>query len=385
MYYTLTNISVYINIMNKNTANLNTIEDQKVSGAMPGFTPNFYNPFETKHRRRTSRGQVKILEKAFHDNPKPNGRARERLAESLSMSPRGVQIWFQNRRAKAKNQQQQDPKQDYAEQSHDKNDDSEPHAKDNFQAVCSDENHLSTYLSTSMDYSHSQSSLSSYSESLDNFENSKLSNVHLLTQLKNHQQPSKHINNVHNPPLDQHWIDSTSVPAEEEINSEKVCLVPSVSTFDQFMPVDQEWWVNNPSLTDNQNTYDRIKCKDYSSIDPFDIFYFNPSLSTMSGCFDVEDNQILWDSARDHQRAYNPLFSYNDLGEPISEYRNYMSTNNVSEWIQTVSTYFTDKNDARKLSSMLRQGFNPPHENAQQVNTYFVSSSIKKYILIRLC
>lgn len=359
-------------MMNKNTANLNTIEDQKVSGATPGFTPNFYNPFETKHRRRTSRGQVKILEKAFHDNPKPNGRARERLAESLSMSPRGVQIWFQNRRAKAKNQQQQDQKQDYAEQSHDKNDDSEPFAKNNFQAVCSDENHLSTYLSTSMAYSHSQSSLSSYSESLDNFENSKSSKVHLLTQLKNHQQLSEHINDSHNSPLDQHWIDSTSVPVEEEINSEKMCLVPSVSAFDQFMPVDQEWWVNNSSLNDNRNTYDRIKCKDYSSIDPFDIFYFNPSLSTMSGYFDVEDNQILWDPVRDNQRAYNPLFSYNGLGEPISEYRNYISTNNVSEWIQTVSTYFTDKSDARKLSSMLRQNFNSSHENAQQVNTYFV-------------
>jgi hypothetical protein len=71
------------------------------------FNPNFYNPFEIKHRRRTSKGQFKILEKAFINNPKPNAKIRQGLAESLSMTPRGVQVWFQNRRAKAKQQQQQ--------------------------------------------------------------------------------------------------------------------------------------------------------------------------------------------------------------------------------------------------------------------------------------
>ncbi|KAI8054145.1 homeobox domain-containing protein, partial [Gilbertella persicaria] len=55
-----------------------------------------------KHRRRTSRTQFKTLEKAFVENPKPNGKQRQKLAENLSMSPRGVQVWFQNRRAKAK-------------------------------------------------------------------------------------------------------------------------------------------------------------------------------------------------------------------------------------------------------------------------------------------
>ncbi|KAI8882116.1 homeobox, partial [Backusella circina FSU 941] len=55
-----------------------------------------------KHRRRTSRAQFKVLEQAFIDNPKPSGRIRQGLAQKLSMSPRGVQVWFQNRRAKAK-------------------------------------------------------------------------------------------------------------------------------------------------------------------------------------------------------------------------------------------------------------------------------------------
>ncbi|KAI8377300.1 homeobox domain-containing protein [Blakeslea trispora] len=66
------------------------------------FNLNFYNPFEIKHRQRTSRSQLKALEKAFATNPKPNGKLRQILAENLSMSPRGIQVWFQNRRAKAK-------------------------------------------------------------------------------------------------------------------------------------------------------------------------------------------------------------------------------------------------------------------------------------------
>lgn len=68
------------------------------------FRPTFYNPFEIKHRRRTSRAQLKVLEKSFSDNPKPNATVRRVLAQKLDMTPRGVQIWFQNRRAKAKMQ-----------------------------------------------------------------------------------------------------------------------------------------------------------------------------------------------------------------------------------------------------------------------------------------
>ncbi|KAF8980143.1 hypothetical protein BGZ46_004572 [Entomortierella lignicola] len=60
----------------------------------------FYNPHEVKRRRRTSPGQFKILEKSFSQNPKPDASTRKELARKLSMSPRGIQVWFQNRRAK---------------------------------------------------------------------------------------------------------------------------------------------------------------------------------------------------------------------------------------------------------------------------------------------
>lgn len=66
------------------------------------FRPTFYNPFEIKHRRRTSRSQFKVLEKTFLENPKPNASIRRWLAQKLVMTPRGVQVWFQNRRAKEK-------------------------------------------------------------------------------------------------------------------------------------------------------------------------------------------------------------------------------------------------------------------------------------------
>ena len=66
------------------------------------FKPTFYNPFEVKHRRRTSRSQFKILERAFMENCKPSAVVRKTLAQEFNMSARSIQVWFQNRRAKLK-------------------------------------------------------------------------------------------------------------------------------------------------------------------------------------------------------------------------------------------------------------------------------------------
>ncbi|GAA6060617.1 hypothetical protein JCM10212_004596 [Sporobolomyces blumeae] len=62
----------------------------------------FYDPFRIKHRRRTSPPQLKILEHHFDINPKPDVNTRKVLSEQLGMTPREVQVWFQNRRAKVK-------------------------------------------------------------------------------------------------------------------------------------------------------------------------------------------------------------------------------------------------------------------------------------------
>ena len=73
------------------------------------FRPTFYNPFEVKHRRRTTKAQFKVLERVFQENAKPPAALRRQLAGRLGMTPRAVQVWFQNRRAKLKTQQQQQP------------------------------------------------------------------------------------------------------------------------------------------------------------------------------------------------------------------------------------------------------------------------------------
>ncbi|GAA5864108.1 hypothetical protein JCM1840_000704 [Sporobolomyces johnsonii] len=66
------------------------------------LTQTFYDPFRIKHRRRTSPPQLKVLEYHFDINPKPDITLRKALSEQLDMTPREVQVWFQNRRAKVK-------------------------------------------------------------------------------------------------------------------------------------------------------------------------------------------------------------------------------------------------------------------------------------------
>lgn len=52
---------------------------------------------QIKHRRRTTRAQLETLEDTFVRNPKPTAVERKDLGEKLDMSPRAVQVWFQNR------------------------------------------------------------------------------------------------------------------------------------------------------------------------------------------------------------------------------------------------------------------------------------------------
>ncbi|KAF8622734.1 hypothetical protein AX15_006824 [Amanita polypyramis BW_CC] len=61
-----------------------------------------YTPNEVKHRKRTTSAQLRTLEGVFRRDTKPNAALRNKLAEELKMTPRGVQVWFQNRRAKEK-------------------------------------------------------------------------------------------------------------------------------------------------------------------------------------------------------------------------------------------------------------------------------------------
>lgn len=55
-----------------------------------------------KKRCRTTEDQLRILQRAFAADPMPNAHGRLLLAKRLGMSARAVQVWFQNRRAKEK-------------------------------------------------------------------------------------------------------------------------------------------------------------------------------------------------------------------------------------------------------------------------------------------
>jgi len=55
-----------------------------------------------KKRKRISPDQLRILEKIFVTHQHPTLNLRKQLAMELNMTPRSVQIWFQNRRAKAR-------------------------------------------------------------------------------------------------------------------------------------------------------------------------------------------------------------------------------------------------------------------------------------------
>ncbi|KAI8907111.1 hypothetical protein DFJ77DRAFT_443242 [Powellomyces hirtus] len=53
-------------------------------------------------RRKTTAAQLAVLEPIFNTSPNPPKNLRQHLAETVGLSERSVQIWFQNRRAKAR-------------------------------------------------------------------------------------------------------------------------------------------------------------------------------------------------------------------------------------------------------------------------------------------
>ncbi|KAJ3153381.1 hypothetical protein HDU86_005211 [Geranomyces michiganensis] len=63
------------------------------------------NPRNRRKRRRTTDEEVAALEAAYRLDPQMPPLEREKLARSLSMPPKSVQIWFQNRRQTAKKNQ----------------------------------------------------------------------------------------------------------------------------------------------------------------------------------------------------------------------------------------------------------------------------------------
>jgi hypothetical protein len=59
-----------------------------------------------KKRKRVNAQQLAVLEEYFAVDPMPNTLVKLKLAETLGMSPKRVQIWFQNKRARLKKGEQ---------------------------------------------------------------------------------------------------------------------------------------------------------------------------------------------------------------------------------------------------------------------------------------
>lgn len=56
-------------------------------------------------RKRATPDQLAFLRKSFMIDPKPDQNTREAIGRQIDMTPRSVQIWFQNNRAKSKHQE----------------------------------------------------------------------------------------------------------------------------------------------------------------------------------------------------------------------------------------------------------------------------------------
>ncbi|ORE11140.1 homeobox-domain-containing protein [Rhizopus microsporus var. microsporus] len=399
-----------IQIMDRQPVTSVFYENRRSSGTIPNFTPNFYNPFEVKHRRRTSREQTRILEKAFNDNPKPNGKSRERLAQLLSMSPRGVQIWFQNRRAKAKSKQQQDRKQGAIKQSDDTSNDGLFNTFENFTAtVSSDE-----VLSTPMVYSHSQSSLSSFAESLASYDQAQLS-IHSPTLDANARKDSsddiKKNSCTGYRSHGQQWDDNVSFVTEEKAKSKHAFSVPSFVTSDelachsaQLTSADQDWWVSSLPLS-YQNIYDApllgnssdIKNAVNESITSATMTtpFLGHSPPVMANSFDAVDQLNAWPIEPVDDRC---KFTFDNEQAKAAKRFNTSRIDIVNkdmdtaEWIQTVPLSFTENktsyffnNDSHNSNSkhpfLLQQESDFYYKEDQQIMSYPLHPTILSYPL----
>ncbi|KAI1174907.1 hypothetical protein F4777DRAFT_352993 [Nemania sp. FL0916] len=63
---------------------------------------------KTESKPRLSKEEVQKLEKVFQDNPKPSSSVKAQLADGLGLERPRINNWFQNRRAKAKQERKQE-------------------------------------------------------------------------------------------------------------------------------------------------------------------------------------------------------------------------------------------------------------------------------------
>ncbi|XP_045720984.1 double homeobox protein A-like [Mirounga angustirostris] len=67
---------------------------------------------QRRSRTKFTEEQLKILIKAFHQNPYPGYATKQRLALEINTDESRIQIWFQNRRARHQCQKKSEPDED---------------------------------------------------------------------------------------------------------------------------------------------------------------------------------------------------------------------------------------------------------------------------------
>ncbi|XP_006732848.2 double homeobox protein A-like [Leptonychotes weddellii] len=67
---------------------------------------------QRRSRTKFTEDQLKILIKAFHQNPYPGYATKQRLALEINTDESRIQIWFQNRRARHQCQKKSEPDED---------------------------------------------------------------------------------------------------------------------------------------------------------------------------------------------------------------------------------------------------------------------------------
>jgi hypothetical protein len=377
-----------------NEVDLNS--DRKASGTNPNysnFSPNFYNPFEIKHRRRTSRGQFKILEKAFIENPKPNGKIRQGLAESLSMSPRGVQVWFQNRRAKAKQQQQQ--QQQKKKQQRKNQQDQQDNIVEDLE-VSMNSGYAPVILSASnMVHSRSQSSSSSaytcsdslplsYSSCSFTMDENKVQDLHV-----NHQLP---VNTCSQP--NQPWYsDASTVTGADEDDNRMIAsspFTPQVQSQVHVNSPDQNlWMMDGTSLVCHQTMFNEHQSNADAS-----VIGDNAAIMPKTDLFTtiIQDNGVGGGTL--NTWAYNDQFvpmSQATILQSVIGHANHHTTRlignnrNVDDWISSTqdhNLYLNQIMDHHHDNAMRRRSY--PLEQGQaywaghQVKIYNVFNSFKQ-------
>lgn len=82
----------------------NSEEDNEIfGGKRRGYDlSNLNEVVQPRKRQRTTPEQLEVLEKVYETEKLPNSDLRKDLAAKLKMTPRRVQVWFQNKRAKEK-------------------------------------------------------------------------------------------------------------------------------------------------------------------------------------------------------------------------------------------------------------------------------------------